>query len=180
MMKKMMVSFAMMGIAATANAQTQQYDPVPYNPGALPPVTAHAPYNWGGRFISNAIDTRFGVGPGLDANGLHDQNADAMWLIGSFPEGPFPGTWYCADLGKVNLLAAIKLWNYNEEGNSQRGIRDVDIYVAGEGAPRPDNNAAAPFYDTNAGWSLHASHTFESADGYNDYPGCDPVEFKPV
>ena len=93
-MKKRMVVFAMLGIAATAGAQTQQHAPIPCNPGASSPMTAHAPGNWGNRTIVNAVDSRFGVGPGLNINGPHDRNADAMWLIGELPDTPFQGVWY--------------------------------------------------------------------------------------
>jgi len=152
-MKKILRTLPAALFAALAAAQ-YTYLPIPQ--GRL---NATASSSYSGAPPGNAINLT--VGAGLDANGLLGTAYTTMWVNGGGGEA---NTWFRVNLGQDTLLAAIKLWNYNQDGAgySNRGIRLVDIYTAPEGA----SGAVAgspPLFDEPGGWAHLTSHEFPRA-----------------
>ena len=54
---------------------------------------------------------------------VHSHEPETMWAAAT----GFQGTTLEFDLGGLHRLRLIKLWNYNETGHTQRGIRRVDL-----------------------------------------------------
>jgi tetratricopeptide (TPR) repeat protein len=62
-----------------------------------------------------------------DTDGLqeHDETKESVWLSNKNDMT----SWLEFDLGDVYELGSILLWNYNERGHSQRGVRQADISI---------------------------------------------------
>src|SRR4051794_32593287 len=57
----------------------------------------------------------------------------AMWLTLPANTGDFTNGFVTFDLGSVQTIHQMKVWNYNESGvNTQRGIQKANVLVAGE------------------------------------------------
>jgi len=117
----------------------------------------------------NAVSSHFskaamhcGDGIGLsdgDQDGLfeHSEDPNHMWLSQ-------PGqtqAWLEFDLGQVQELGSMLVWNYNERGRTQRGIKSADISV----------------WTAESGWQpIHNDVVFAEAEGSFDYD--EPVHLK--
>ena len=160
-------------VLASMRAQAQDestYMAIPFN--ASWSATAHS--WWNSRTPMKAVNAEPGAGPGLDANGLHDTNADNMWLSDEYRGQASPaGIWYRFNFGEETAFDAFKLWNYNEGGSHrQRGVKEVDIYYALNDEAASDVNDPA--------WVFLKTVVFAPATGANLDPGCDIVEFPAI
>ncbi|MHC4620909.1 MAG: LamG-like jellyroll fold domain-containing protein [Planctomycetota bacterium] len=80
----------------------------------------------------------------------HSANAENMWMS---EKGQTSG-WVEFDLGQVHKLGTIKVWNFNEKRQTDRGVKKADISVWTEGA----------------GWKkILDDFDFEEAEGRADY-----------
>jgi len=167
-MKKIITAFTVFASLAFATA-VAQYNPIPQQG-----LSAFASSNYNGAPPGKALDLT--PGNGLDGAGLLDNEYTHMWVTGT-EEQP----WFYVDLGENYNLAAIKLWNYNQSGWLDRGIRVVDIRVAPDGA-FPGVAGAFPFFDVSDGWTHVVNHDFDSPrpDGINGLAACPLLEFSAV
>jgi hypothetical protein len=93
-----------------------------------------------------------------DLDGLqeHDETAEAMWLSSEEDTA----AWVEFDLAEVHDLGSILLWNYNETGRTQRGIKQADISV----------------WTSQAGWQkVFDDIEFAEAEGSFDYDEPDQI-----
>jgi hypothetical protein len=109
--------------------------------------------------VSSELSPRFAVntvnGSGL-TGGLHDWNADSMWLTNVDLAVNDP--WITYDLGGNYDLASFHLWNYNEYDPFQkRGINNAEIFVSAT--------------DASPTWVSQGTFQFAQASGANDYAG---------
>ncbi|MHC4624174.1 MAG: LamG-like jellyroll fold domain-containing protein [Planctomycetota bacterium] len=80
----------------------------------------------------------------------HSANAENMWMS---EKGQTSG-WVEFDLGQVHKLGTIKVWNFNEKWQTDRGVKKADISV----------------WTENAGWKKTLDDfEFEQAEGRADY-----------
>lgn len=96
----------------------------------------------------------------VDRNGLQDKDNDGllehgtdrrhMWLS---EKGQTTG-WIEFDLGQPRKLGTIRVWNYNENWQTKRGVKKADISV----------------WTQDAGWKkMHDDLPLEEAEGSDDY-----------
>ncbi|MEI7898933.1 MAG: Ig-like domain-containing protein [bacterium] len=116
---------------------------------------------YGGRYDVNTIN-----GSGLSSTDMpadpvagpwpsHNTDVDSMWL--AYPKESTPNLTIIFDLGDVYALTGAHVWNYNEGGGlSNRGIKDVDVYVSN---------------DTNTWGSSVDTWLFSQATGSDDDTG---------
>lgn len=139
-------------------------------------------------------------GAGFDA-GFHSINPEGtMWLnTGSFaaPNDLEPEITF--DLGSVQDVASMKVWNYNEtlEGRPEllgRGVGAADIMIAGEDlvfstliagqqfdiAPGLENVDFGQSIDLNASARYIKLDILSNAGGDNNFVGLSEVQFFPV
>jgi len=139
------------------------------------PVAARAQsaYTSDGRTAIRAID-----GSGMSPSSVveYDSTAgntpqNAMWLSNNTKD-----TWITFDLGSVQTLSGIRLWNYNEANFPTRGIKTAGVYT---GSSLPADGAA---YNTMGGaWgTLVTNMTFAQAAGTTGLVGSDYLFAAPV
>ena len=125
------------------------------------PVSATASSQQGNRSPDGIIN---GMGlvetpPGSDV-WAHEASSDsasrgAMWT-GGFPggKGDVKAT-LTFDLGETLGIGSLRVWNYNEQGQTKRGLRDVDILASDDGE----------------NWRPVVSVTLAEGTGESDYAG---------
>lgn len=99
----------------------------------------------------------------VDADGLfeHDENPENMWLS---EQGRTSG-WIEFDMGDVYELGSILVWNYNERGHTQPGIKRADVSV----------------WTQDKGWQkVFDNFDFAEAEGSFDYDEPILLEFDAV
>ena len=90
--------------------------------------------------------------------------AGTMWLSGGTRQ-----TWITFDLGRIQTLGGFHLWNYNEPGFVERGVRTAGIYI---GTSLPVNGS--DYASQGAAWgTLVKNFTFSPASGLATYTGED-------
>jgi len=68
-------------------------------------------------------------GSGLDANYTHTNAYDHnMWLSGNI--GDPNAEWVVYDLGALHEVGIMHVWNYNQEGETDRGVATMDVNVS--------------------------------------------------
>ncbi len=114
-----------------------------------------------GTTANNIVD-----GTGLsdqDLDGLleHDETTESMWLNSQDDVN----SWVEFDLGEVHSLGSFLLWNYNERGHPQRGIKQADISV----------------WISETGWQkMFDDFEFAEAEGSFDYDEPDHIRLDGV
>ncbi|MFI4911462.1 MAG: family 16 glycosylhydrolase [Sedimentisphaeraceae bacterium JB056] len=102
----------------------------------------------------------------INGNGLTDQNHTngngdySMWM-----DDTSTG-WFKVDLGSSYSLGTLKLWNFNMDGYTDRGVNQADVYYSNS-ASDPGNPV-----DNPSNWTLvgtAGSQTFTEASGRSDY-----------
>jgi autotransporter-associated beta strand protein len=94
-----------------------------------------------------------------------------MWL-----DNDTDKTWITFDVGTIQPVTGIRLWNYNENGATKNGVKIASVYV---GNSLPTNGT--PYSQAGAAWgSWVQDFRFGQADGSAalggaDYPFVDPV-----
>jgi len=83
-----------------------------------------------------------GVTHNLELPGTADKD---MWL--SSGEDRIP--WVKVDLGAVQKLATLRIWNYNQSGWTMRGTKELEVYCADGDADPDEGKAVNP-----ASWTL--------------------------
>ncbi|MBV5333493.1 autotransporter-associated beta strand repeat-containing protein, partial [bacterium] len=129
-------------------------------------ATALDSYTPDGRLPIHTID-----GAGMSPNDpvLYSSTAgnspqNAMWLT------PYTAqSWITFDLGSVQTIRGLRLWNYNEVNELARGIKEAGVYTGtsllANGSPY---SAAGPAWGT-----LVKNMTFDKADGTAAFAGKD-------
>lgn len=119
------------------------------------------------RCPARAID-----GSGLNSLEEHDNNQNNMWM--SAKGG---ATWFLVDLGSVQSLASFKIWNYNQENYSNRGIKQADLFVSSSASvSTTDPGFSAPDFSGDSTWTLALENfTLARSSAQSGYPGCAPV-----
>ncbi|UCG55742.1 MAG: protein kinase [Phycisphaerales bacterium] len=98
-----------------------------------------------------------------DNDGLleHDETSDTMWLNSQQDTK----SWLEFDFGEVYELGCMCLWNYNEKGQTRRGIRQADISI----------------WTPTTGWQkVLDDFKFAEAEGSFDYDEPDRVQLEGV
>ena len=139
------------------------------------PAAAYAESSYNGRPPTAAID-----GSGLSADGItHSATTSQMWMgnnSSSFAK------WFLVDLGSMQPLGSIKIWNYNQNGYATRGAGNITIFTA----TRSDINTTDPGFSAAAfegdgTWTcVVAEATLGQATGTAAYEGEPPIEFTPL
>jgi len=131
----------------------------------ITPLSAFAETSYSGRGPSRAID-----GSGLEG-GLHGTDAGTtMWMGANTgnTDGAKFAKWFVVDLGAVRPLGNMKVWNFNMAGYMNRGLKQVDVYIADMDAAfsgKPD------FTDVDV-WTLAKEDlVLSKASGTTDYAG---------
>ena len=152
------------GLALCAHAGTQ-----------IVPAAAYAESSYNGRPPSAAID-----GSGLSADGTtHSATTSQMWMgnaANSFAK------WFLVDLGSVQPLASIKIWNYNQSGYATRGARSITIFTATSSSVDTANPGfAAADFEGDGTWTCTvAEATLGQGTGNASYAGEPPITFSTV
>jgi autotransporter-associated beta strand protein len=140
-------------------------------------ATAQSAYTPDGRTPVRAIDGT-GMSPSSGSFIVYDSTAgntpqNAMWLSNGTRQ-----TWLTFDLGSVQTLAGLRLWNYNENGNMEinRGVRTAGIYTGTTLLADGSSYASA-----GAAWgTLVTNMTFAKADRTTTLAGSDYLFAAPV
>jgi hypothetical protein len=109
---------------------------------------------------AGSSDTGFEAVNLINHSGLRDRDADSleehsvdpanMWRSGKGDTA----TWLEFDLGEVQSLSAVCLWNHNDAWFTDRGVRKADISI----------------WRQDAGWrKIHDDLALEQAQGSDDY-----------
>lgn len=107
------------------------------------------------------------VGGGL--LGHTDQYQNSMWMTTSSSLSAAGAKFFCVDLGATYNFGRIKVWNFNQNGQQARGLKDVKVYVT------DDPDAARSSVSDVQGWgSAVWEGQFTKATGNND-TGMDPI-----
>ena len=133
----------------------------------IQPASASAgdEYGNGAHSPNNVINSTGMVGAGID--GTHDQNGDAesMWHTNA---NPGSAAWIEFDLGKVYALDEMYVWNMNQQGNIDRGLKNVKIEYSEDGTAW---QALAPAADlTFANGNADYPFQFAQASGAENLP----------
>ena len=81
------------------------------------------------------------------------------------PTGTHTQSWLEFDLPEVHELGSILVWNYNERGHTQRGIKRADISV----------------WTAKSGWQkIHNDFIFAEAEGSFDYDQPIPIQLNGI
>jgi len=62
-----------------------------------------------------------------------DHNARTSW----YDAGTVPNPWIVFDLGESRTVAGVRIWNFNSAGLTDRGWREVDVFVTDDLADVP-------------------------------------------
>lgn len=97
-------------------------------------------------------------GPGthstVSANRYSTGRKGTMWMSNGLDNGP---QYIIFDLGEASKgVGSIKIWNWNDPVDLNRGVRDLKIYVS---------DTKLPYGDTN--WTLKSSVVLDKAPGNN-------------
>ncbi len=137
------------------------YRKAPLTGKQIQPVTARADSSHLDMTVEHIVD-----GTGLadeDKDGLleHGETPEDMWLSETSPTN----SWIEFDLGGVYELGSILVWNYNERGQTKRGVKGADISV----------------WTTETGWQkILDDFEFAEAEGSFDYDEPTLVKFDGV
>ncbi len=154
-----MKTHTLLSVFALAAASAVRADLVQITPAAAYAVNAYT-----GRDAGKAIN-----GSGL-ADGLHNASAGDMWMGA---DGKAEGRWWMVDLGAVYDVGRIKVWNFNQSGNSNRGLQSVDFLAS---TAESVLVADAPDFTDTATWTTFLDDvTLPQAPGAANYAGCDPI-----
>ena len=142
--------------------------PVAFSANLVVPAAAYAENSYGGREPVYAIN-----GAGLTGEAHGNSAPNTMWMglnSGSFAK------WFVTDLGSVVPLHSMKIWNYNQQSWTGRGVKVIDIYISTTDSP----SLSPPNFADTATWTLlKAGHTVAIASGTTAYTG-DAVLYLPV
>ena len=111
--------------------------------------------------VDNIIDGKGLSDQDLDDLLEHDETTESMWLNSQDDVN----SWIEFDLGEVHKLGSILLWNYNERGQSQRGVKLADISI----------------WTSQTGWQkIFDDFEFAEAEGSFDYDEPDHIRLDGV
>ncbi len=153
-------SLATLSLATLALTATADGTPIT-------PLAAYAQSNYAAnRSAKQAID-----GSGMSENGTtHGNNNTTMWM--GKDKGTGFAKWFVVDLGAVYTLDSVKFWNFNMPSYTQRGLKQVDIFVSATDAAF----SGTPDFTDAATWTLAVeNHVIAQANGSTAYAGDTPL-----
>jgi hypothetical protein len=156
-------------------------------PDALSGVTATAfergdNANPGDGSVSRVVDGNgLTVGNPSDPNSWTHSNA---WQAGWQGNTGTASGWFIADLGSARSdLNDMYIWNVNEGGAIDRGVRNASIYYATNptvAPPATPNSGTVPYDFSSGGWTLLTMQDIAQGTGANGQPPSAVIDLDPI
>ncbi|MEI7898932.1 MAG: Ig-like domain-containing protein [bacterium] len=135
---------------------------------------------YGQRYDYNTINGSGLSSPNMPADPVagpwpsHNNDVNSMWL--AYPKTSNPNLTIIFNLGDVYALTGAHVWNYNESGVfSNRGIKDVDVYVSNDTNNWGSKVDSWLFAKASGGSDTGTNQNFSSATAFVRY-----VKFVPT
>jgi len=121
------------------------------------------------------------VGSPTDPNSWTHNNA---WQAGWQGNTGTASGWFIADLGSARSdLNDMYIWNVNEGGAIDRGVRNASIYYATNPAvapPATPNSGTVPYDFNSGGWTLLSTQDIAQGTGNNGQPPSAVIDLDPI
>ena len=144
-----------------------EYTLIPYDKDKMK-ASGSSEYNTE-RGYTHAIDGSGLTDLGNGVWGHTDTYQNTMWMTTKVDLSSTAPKFFCVDLGETYNVGRIKIWNFNQNGQSTRGFKATEIYVSAD-----ENPAKATPADVRA-WNQVWTGELSKATGNND-KGCAPID----